>query len=69
MARYVGDLEETCLEKDYSAIFGEKCIGVLEKTFGDFWREPFGDFGELYSAKSWSAIWRNRSAILEKTVR
>ena len=47
VARHVGDLEETCLEKNYLAIFGEKCVGVLEKTFGDFWREPFGDFGDL----------------------
>ena len=48
MARHVGDLEETCLEKNYSVNFGEKCVGVLEKTFGDFWRKPFGaSFGDL----------------------
>ena len=68
MARHVGDLEETCLEKDYSAIFGENYVGVLEETFCAFgenrleileiWRTlfgeiVFGDFGE------------NRLAILE----
>ena len=50
MVRYVDDLEEKCfddLEKTYSAIFGAKCVGVLEKTFGDFWRKSFGDFGDL----------------------
>ena len=54
MARHVGDLEKTCLEKKYSVFFwrepfGEIVVGDLEKSFGDF--------GE------------NRSAILEKTVR
>ena len=77
MARHVGDLEETCLKKNYSAffgknvsafwrkrsaffgenrleileiwrtLFGEIVVGDLEKSFGDFWREPFGDFGDL----------------------
>ena len=42
------------LEKTYSAIFGAKCVGVLEKTFGDFWRKSFGDFGDLENF-----IWRN----------
>ena len=43
------------LEKTYSAIFGEKYVGVLEKSFGNFgenrsaiWRKPFGaNFGDL----------------------
>ena len=71
MASHIGDLEETCLEKDYSVIlakivsaFWRKRSALLEKTVWRFWR-----FGELYLAKSWSVIWRNRSAILEKTVR
>ena len=34
-------------KKTYSAILGEKCVGVLEKMFGNFWRKSFGVFGDL----------------------
>ena len=68
-------LEETCLEKDYSAFFGENCVGVLEETFGAFgenrskileiWRTLFGEIvvGDL--EKSFSDFGENRLAILE----
>ena len=43
-------------------------FGGLEKTCGEIrWRfggDMFGDLEKTYSAKSWSAIWRKRSAIL-----
>ena len=51
MAKFIGDLEETCLailektcsvilEKTCSAFFGEKCVSDLEKSFG-----VFGEYG------------------------
>ena len=75
MARHVGDLEETCLEKDYSVIFGKKCVGVLEETFGAFgenhseilevWRTLFGDIVVGNLEKSFSDFGENCLAILE----
>ena len=61
MAKFIGDLEETCsailekscsaiLEKKCSAFFGEKCVGDLEKSFRDF-----GENGSTITLE----IWRN----------
>ena len=50
-----GDLEKTCGEIHWR--FGEDVFGDLEKTYS------------VIFGKNVSAIGRNRSAILEKTVR
>ena len=61
MAKFIGDLEETCLailektcsvilEKTCSAFFGEKCVSDLEKHV----RQKRWRFGETCLA-----IWRN----------
>ena len=50
-----GDLEKMCGEIRWR--FGEDMFGDLEKTYSVIFCENV------------SAIWRNRSAILEKTVR
>ena len=41
--RFRGDMFGD-LEKTYLAIFGEKCVGNLEKSFGNIGEKPFGDF-------------------------
>ena len=53
MARYVGDLEETCSviwRKLIRRFLSKKCVGDLEKSLGDF--------GENRSATT-LVIWRN----------
>ena len=76
MARHVGDLEETCLEKNYSAFFGENVSAFWRNHsvfFGEnrseIWRTLFSEIvvGDL--EKSFGDFGENGSAILEKTVR
>ena len=79
MAIHVGDLQETCLEKNYLAFFGENVSVFWRKRsvfFGEnrseileIWRTLFGKIvvGDL--EKAFDDFGENRSAILEKIVR
>ena len=69
-----GDLEKMCGE--IRCQFGVDMFGNLEKTCGEIrWRfgeDVFSDLEKTYSAifgENMSATRRNRSVILEKTVR
>ena len=61
------------LRRKHARRFGKKVFGDLERKCSAIWRNLFGEnvgdlekfgrrFGETYSAKSWSAIWRTCSA-------
>ena len=75
VARHVGDLEETCLEKNYSAFLAKMCqhFGeIVRRFFGEnrseileIWRTLFGEIvvGDL--EKSFGDFGENRSATLE----
>ena len=68
VARYVGDLEETCSVIWRTLIrrflvkicwrFGENVRRFWRKTVRRFWRKPFGDFGENRLERALE-IWRN----------
>ena len=55
MARHVGDLEETCLEKNYSAFFGEN-VSAFWRKCSAFWRKRSAFFGE--NCSEIFEIWR-----------
>ena len=67
MAKYVGELEET-----YSALWRKRVRRFGENVFSDLEKTCLVILAKTYSVifgDNASSFWRNRSTILEKTVR